>query len=468
MAETYLSKRNKEKLTVGGYAFRFDKRSSNDPELLFWRCDQKLCKARIHTRNGEVVHEIGDHQHAPNLPKVEADKALNRMKSQAHTTRDATRQILADVHDGLSQATVLSLPSKFSMTRSIQRQRQRNNLPRLPATLAELGQIPEDMKVLTDGTTFLAYDSGRGADRILLFATPDGLRLLFEQKDWFADGTFKVAPGYFTQVYSIHVLYMGSTIPVVFALLPSKSRATCDRLLQALVTLRPGIAPSTLMTDFERAAVSAFDETFPGLQLTGCHFHLAQNVWRHIQDHGLATVYRDEEEFAKLMRMLPALAYLPPADVENAFETVFDPTSAFWDARAQPIIDYFEDTYIGRPRRRGPRHQPMFAVQMWNLHERTLTNNAKSNNSVEGFHNAFQGLLGAHSPSLWRLIAALKKEQILVQADITRLLAGQAPAPKRRKYRDLQVRAKRIIVQYNAGQRGLIDTMEGLAFTFMF
>ena len=166
--------------------------------------------------------------------------------------------------------------------------------------------------------------------------------------------------------------------------------------------------------------------------------------------------------------MLPALAYLPPADVENAFETVFDPTSAFWDARAQPIIDYFEDTYIGRPRRRGPRHQPMFAVQMWNLHERTLTDNAKSNNSVEGFHNAFQGLLGAHSPSLWRLIHALKKEQILVQADITRLLAGQAPAPKRRKYRDLQVRAKRIIVQYNAGQRGLIDTMEGLAFTFMF
>ncbi|XP_070181231.1 uncharacterized protein [Littorina saxatilis] len=110
----------------------------------------------------------------------------------------------------------------------------------------------------------------------------------------------------------------------------------------------------------------------------------------------------------------------------------------------------------------------MFAVQMWNLHERTLTDNAKSNNSVEGFHNAFQGLLGAHSPSLWRLIAALKKEQILVQADITRLLAGQAPAPKRRKYRDLQVRAKRIIVQYNAGQRGFIDTMEGLAFTFMF
>jgi hypothetical protein len=146
MAETYLSKKDREKLTYEGYSYRFYKRSKDDPELIFWICDQK-CKARIHTRNGEVIRKVGDHQHAPNLPKLEADKALNRMKTQAQTTRDATRQILADVHDGLSQAAVLSLPNKFSMTRSIQRQRQRNNLPRLPATLAELGEIPEDMKV---------------------------------------------------------------------------------------------------------------------------------------------------------------------------------------------------------------------------------------------------------------------------------------------------------------------------------
>jgi hypothetical protein len=117
-----------------------DKKSRDDPELLFWSCGQ-MCKARIHTRNGEVIRKLGDHQHAPNLPKLEADK------SQAQTTRDASRHILADVHDGLSQAAVVSLPSKFSMTMSIQRQQQRNNLPMLPATLAELGEIPEDMKV---------------------------------------------------------------------------------------------------------------------------------------------------------------------------------------------------------------------------------------------------------------------------------------------------------------------------------
>lgn len=323
-------------------------------------------------------------------------------------------------------------------------------------------------QVLSDGTPFLAYDSGPGADRILLFATPGGLQLLCQQGDWFADGTFKTAPGIFSQIYTIHVLYLEQTIPVAFALLPSKSRTTYNRLLQALETLRPGLAPTTLMTDFESAAISAFREAYQGLKVTGCHFHLAQNVWRHIQDSGLSLDYIHDENFAKLMRMLPGLAYLPPLHVEQAFETVFDPASPVYDARGQPIFDYFEDTYIGRPRRRGPRHPPMFSIDMWNVHDRVLTDAAKSNNSCEGWHHAFQNVVGACYPNLWRLIEALKKEQSLVQADVTRLLGGQAPAPKRRKYKDLQKRIKTIVTQYNDGGRGLLETMEGLAFAFMF
>ena len=105
---------------------------------------------------------------------------------------------------------------------------------------------------------------------------------------------------------------------------------------------------------------------------------------------------------------------------------------------------------------------------MWNVHDRVLSDAAKSNNSVEGFHNAFQNHVGAYSPNLWKLIAVLKKEQAMVQADVKRLLGGQAPAPKRRKYKDLQKRVKTIILQYNAGDRSLMDTMEGLAFAFMF
>ena len=148
MAEAYHSEKKKEKMAFAGYSYRHDKDSIRDPALSFWRCDVRGCKARIHMKAGDVVQQSGEHvAHAPNLSKIEAAKAVQRLKLQAQNTRDSTRQILADVQDGLSQATVVSLPSKQSLTRSVQRERQRNNLPALPLTLGELGEIPQDLKV---------------------------------------------------------------------------------------------------------------------------------------------------------------------------------------------------------------------------------------------------------------------------------------------------------------------------------
>ncbi|KAK7458916.1 hypothetical protein BaRGS_00031261 [Batillaria attramentaria] len=85
MAEIYQNIRKKDKISFGGYSYRFDKLSGKDPALSFWRCDVDGCKAaRIHMKAGDVVQERGEHlSHAPNLPKVEAAKAVHRMKVQA-------------------------------------------------------------------------------------------------------------------------------------------------------------------------------------------------------------------------------------------------------------------------------------------------------------------------------------------------------------------------------------------------
>ena len=114
MSEIYQSIRKKDKIFFDGYSYRFDKLSGKDPALSFWRCDVDGCKARIHMKAGDVVQEREEHLSlAPNLPKIEAAKAVHRIKVQAKETRDTTRQILADIHEGLSQATVTSLPSSL-------------------------------------------------------------------------------------------------------------------------------------------------------------------------------------------------------------------------------------------------------------------------------------------------------------------------------------------------------------------
>lgn len=43
------------------------------------------------------------------------------------------------------------------------------------------------------------------------------------------DGTFKVTPSIFFQVYTIHVMYKDAVVPLVYALLPNKTEETYQR-----------------------------------------------------------------------------------------------------------------------------------------------------------------------------------------------------------------------------------------------
>lgn len=124
-------------------------------------------------------------------------------------------------------------------------------------------------------------------DRMLIFSTAQNLTLLQRHQDWFADGTFSTAPHLFKQLYTIHVVMFETVVPVVYALLPNKTRETYVKLLQEIKRLQPGLQPQSLMSDFEQAALQAFDIEFPGVHKTGCFFHLTQNVWKKVQREGL-------------------------------------------------------------------------------------------------------------------------------------------------------------------------------------
>lgn len=91
----------------------------------------------------------------------------------------------------------------------------------------------------------------------------------------------------FGQLYIIHVKQFNIVFPVVYALLPNKSKNTYKKLLQVIKELKQNLNPATIMTDFEQAAISAFQEEFPDNRGFGCFFHLTQNVWRRIQLEGL-------------------------------------------------------------------------------------------------------------------------------------------------------------------------------------
>jgi len=96
---------------------------------------------------------------------------------------------------------------------------------------------------------------------------------------------------------------------------------------------------------------------------------------------------------------------VPESDVITTFEELLDSTYYTEnEILLRPILDYFEDTWIGRIDRRGRRRQPQFQINLWNYYEAVKDGIPKTNNLVEGWHRGFSQLLSAHHPNIWKFI----------------------------------------------------------------
>lgn len=166
----------------------------------------------------------------------------------------------------------------------------------------------------------------------------------------------------------------------MYVLCANKQQKTYNKILKILKQKQPNLKPSHIVVDFERAAINAASNNFNKAQVHGCFFHLGQNIWRHVQQCGLQTNYAEDNEFAKNVRMLMALALVPVEDMIIAFEKLME--IPFWqdieadeyNTQKQALLSYFESTYIGKPGRtpNSTRRSPLFAVAMWNMYQLTL------------------------------------------------------------------------------------------------
>ena len=87
------------------------------------------------------------------------------------------------------------------------------------------------------------------------------------------------------------------------------------------------------------------------------------------------------------IRMTMALAFIPLPDLERAFDDLFNEIRNNFNNDMDDVLNYFEDTYIGRARRNG-RDNPMFAQELWNMYSRTRNHLPRTNNNVEGWHSS--------------------------------------------------------------------------------
>ena len=260
------------------------------------------------------THVLSEHNHAPDPESSEAKKTVAEIHRRAITTVERPRQIIQQSSLGISLQTASMLPSytasqraasqreasqrgasqraasqRAASQRAIERRRKKNDLPYANITSLKDISIPESLQKSTRDTNFLLWDSAADDDaRILMFGTTENLTLLQENDHWFIDGTLKVAPTLFTQLFTIHALINNSAYPLVYVLLPEKTEHGYERVMQKILELHPGLNPASIMADFEKASLNACATIFPGARLAGCFFHLGQCLWRKVQECHLA------------------------------------------------------------------------------------------------------------------------------------------------------------------------------------
>lgn len=280
MAEFVLTNKGHRELVYEGHRYQLEQSTA---EKSIYKCVQyyKLkCYGRVHVEDNVVVIKH-KHSHAPDVQQIKVCQVINDIKDTAKKTFDAPSNIIAKAIAETSQATKGCLPAKLVLKKTICRERNKANLPPANPTTIQKLIVPESYKNLDDGWEFLLFDSeNEDSDKILVFSTKQNLELLERIPNWQSDGTFSAFPLLFKQLFTIHAIIGGTTMPLVFALLQNKSQATYSKMIQAIKNPRPSLAPTTIMTDFEKVSLNSFKDAFLSVTQSGCFFHFQQSIWK--------------------------------------------------------------------------------------------------------------------------------------------------------------------------------------------
>ena len=428
----------------------------------------------------QTVIKKTDHCHDGDNNTVKATQLKEELKTKAATTRGTPGQLVSDSAVTTTADVRAALCDVDVLKRTLRRQRAKNN-PKNPTSVSDL--IIDDTWTTTGGEDpkpFLFYDNGSDArNRMLVVGAPIALEHLARSDIWMMDGTFDTAPRIFKQLYVIRAPLDTGSVSCVYALLSDKSEDTYQELLRAILERCDELGfqpdPTTVITDFERAAINSVKTTFgDDVQVQGCFYHLTQATWRKIQSLGLTTLYRAEEKIRHFVGMLDGLAFLPVSDVPGGMEDLMDNTPD----GLENLVRYFDSTYVTGSFRRiqAPptddgtvpavrmRHiAPSYSPTLWNVHDATMAGGSRTNNMCEAWNRGFSTLVGHSHPTIWTLIDALRKDFAAVEGTMRLNQLGQPPRKRvRRTAKQFQDRLVNICTQFSVGDKTIADTLQSL------
>ena len=341
-----------------------------------------------------------------------------------------------------------SLKDRRSFRNMANRARERS-FPRNPRNHTEIDFSLIGLEHLQLGRCAHADPEVKNKD-VFLFGTPLTAEAFAKAEFKSGDGTFKICPKLFYQVFVLMALYGGIYVPCLFGLLPDKTEDSYIRLFGMIWAyndknnLPNNFENQFFMCDFERAIRSSFLLYWPHTRVLGCYFHFSQCVWKKVKKNGFQNIYEKHDQFNALVRRMSALPFAPKEALDEAFKIFKNRTEEIKDREIKEfcyeLIEYLADTW-----RNGS-----YALQDWNISDINLMVVPATNNGQEGSNRRFGEDFGTH-PSLWSFMLTMNEELETSDNDIRSILFGTKVPANNEMYTFLKEERERVKANYKAG-----------------
>lgn len=337
--------------------------------------------------------------------------------------------------------------------------------------------LPENQLLFVNGAdeeSILLHDSGPDDNqRIFLFSNNQLKGIARASTHFQMDGTFSKAPKIYNdgianhgQLLTIQAKHNGILIPVFYILMKSKTVTQYERVFDILSGLEL-FAPTSIMSDLETALMSAIQRKFDCTHSL-CYYHFQESLYSWIQSHQMQMRYNNDDAFRKFIHKFGVLAFLPVNLVLNGWQAL----NALYrqnfrdDFDVRDFVNYFASSFIGLPTEDGGRDQPRYPINKWNQFDNTMNQNPRTNNAVEGWHNALNHICTHNHPKFFKFLSMIKTDM-----SRSRVLQVQAnPIPRRRFYQNLDSNIQRLCAGLNPGmnRERILQFLESAANMFHF
>ena len=249
---------------------------------------------------------------------------------------------------------------------------------------------------------FINFRKKKRLEKYIIFMSEFQINYFIDIKEYFIDGTFKIAPKNWYQLLNIfgydptHKFYM----PMAYIVLSSKSEELYDEVFYQIAKLIKthtkinSFENIKIMCDFEIGLRKAIKKNFENALLDGCYFHYCKAIWKKIKKLKL---------FNKKLRLNTIILSF----VMKAYPFIKDERREDYIKKMDIYANTLGGNYIQLLNYFKKYWKNCEIFNFTNINNHRIEN--RTNNICESFHHKLNKKISHYHPKLSFLVDGLKK-----------------------------------------------------------